>query len=150
VRSARPTRLQPRKAAVPRKSAERKSISPRRASATRRESSARNARRAPAARAKQAPFAGSHEAQLRDLEFLIQRRIEDVAQGFVSVASELWIVKDRMAVLEELLAAKGVSAADIDRFEPTGEFKAKLDTARREYARRTVAALFPRGLPKVD
>jgi hypothetical protein len=115
-----------------------------------RKAAPKRAQKRPPQRTQTLPFAGSHEAQLRDLEFLIQRRIEDVAQGFVSLASELWIVKDRMAVLEELLAAKGVSATDIDRFEPSGEFKTKLDAARREYARRTVAALFPRGLPKTD
>jgi hypothetical protein len=84
-----------------------------------------------------------------DQAFLLQRRVEDLAQGYVSMAAELWIVKDRMAVLEHLLEKHGLTTAAIDSLEPSGEFKQQLDAARREFAQRAVAALFPRGLPKV-
>lgn len=97
-----------------------------------------------------APLAGSVAAQQREVEYLVRRRIEDVAQGFVSLASELWIVKDRMAVLEQLLAQHGIPASPIDEFEPGGAFKAQLDQARREFARRVIDGLFPRGMPKAD
>jgi hypothetical protein len=97
-----------------------------------------------------APLAGSPAAQAQEIEFLVRRRIEDLAQGFVSLASELWIVKDRIATLEQVLEEHGIPASRANNYEPAGEFKARLDAARREFARRTVAALFPRGLPKVD
>ena len=86
-----------------------------------------------------------------ELRYLQARRIEDLAQGFVSLTSELWIVKDRLAVLEQVLDRHGIPAPSaVDAYTPEGGFKAKLDAERRAWAQRMIAALFPRGLPKVD
>ena len=91
------------------------------------------------------------ESAANELRYLQARRIEDLAQGFVSLTSELWIVKDRLAVLEQVLDRHGIPAPSaVDAHAPEGEFKAKLDAERRAWAQRMVAALFPRGLPKVD
>lgn len=91
------------------------------------------------------------EPQQHDDPHLLQRRVEDLAQGFVAVTSELWIVKDRLAVLEQVLARHGIDAQrEIDAFEPAGEFKTALDTERRAWAQRMIGALFPRGLPKTE
>jgi hypothetical protein len=82
-------------------------------------------------------------------EFLLRRRIDDLAAAHVSVLAELWILKDRQAVLEEVLARHGlVAAEEVDRFEPDGEFRARLDAERRAWTQRMVGALFRRGLPK--
>ncbi len=88
--------------------------------------------------------------QRGEIEHLVKRRVEDVAQGFVSLASELWIVKDRLSVLEQVLEQHGIPASAVDNFEPSGEFKNKLDAARRAFAQRVVAGLFPRGMPKPE
>lgn len=91
------------------------------------------------------------ESAAQEQRTLQARRIEDLAQGFVSLTSELWIVKDRMAVLEQVLDRHGIPAPSaVESFAPAGEFKSKLDAERRAWAQRMIAALFPRGLPKVD
>jgi hypothetical protein len=108
-------------------------------------------RRPPAAAAPVAGSAAVAERAANELRYLQSRRIEDLAQAFVSLTSELWIVKDRMAVLEQVLDRHGIPAPRaIDAFAPEGEFKAQLDAERRAWAQRMIAALFPRGLPKAD
>ncbi len=91
------------------------------------------------------------DAALREWRYLQSRRLEDIAQAFVSLTSELWIVKDRMAVLEQVLDRHGIPAPRaVEAFTPEGEFKVTLDAERSAWAKRMIAALFPRGLPKVD
>jgi len=86
-----------------------------------------------------------------EIHYLLGRRIEDVATAFVSMAGELWIVKDRLAVLERVLEKHGIPApSSVDRYEPEPEFRASLDAERRAWVRRIVGALFPHGLPKAD
>lgn len=83
-------------------------------------------------------------------DYLRQRRVDDLAGAYVSLLGELWIIKDRQAVLEEVLAGHGIAAADaIERFEPSGEFKQRLDSERQQWVRRMVGALFRKGLPAV-
>lgn len=91
--------------------------------------------------------AGSYEERL----YLLRRRIEDIAQAYVSLASELWIAKDRVFMLEAVLEKHGLPvAAAVDTAAPDGELRKKLDAERRQFAQRAVGALFPTGLPKVD
>jgi hypothetical protein len=83
-------------------------------------------------------------------EYLRQRRVDDLAGAYVSLLGELWIVKDRQAVLEEVLNRNGIAATDaVERFEPGGEFKKRLDVERQEWIRRMIGALFRKGLPAV-
>lgn len=87
-------------------------------------------------------------AALKD--YLRQRRIDDLAGAYISLLGELWIIKDRQAVLEEVLDRNGIVAADaVERFEPGGDFKKRLDAERQEWIRRMVGALFRKGLPVV-
>lgn len=109
----------------------------------------KSAAAAAAEAARAATTAAENEA--KELRYLQSRRIEDIAQAFVSLASELWIVKDRMAVLEQVLDRHGIPAPTaVDAFTPQGEFKDALDAERRAWTQRMVTALFPRGLPKTD
>jgi hypothetical protein len=79
---------------------------------------------------------------------LLRRRIDDLAAAYVSVLGELWILKDRQAVLEQVLARHGIPAPEaVERFEPDGKFKAELDAERQAWVRRMVGALFRKGLP---
>ncbi len=88
---------------------------------------------------------------VQEWRYLQSRRLEDIAQAFVSLTSELWIVKDRMAVLEQVLDRHGIPAPKaVEAFMPEGEFKTTLDAERSAWARRMIAALFPKGLPKVE
>jgi hypothetical protein len=96
-------------------------------------------------------LAGSPTAKAAERDYLLRRRVEDIAQAYVSLLGELWIIKDRQAVLEELLGKRGMITADeVERYEPEGEFKNRLDAERREWIARAVGALFRKGLPKVN
>ncbi len=98
-----------------------------------------------------APSNGAIAPDPAEAHYLLARRTEDVATAFVSMAGELWIVKDRLAVLERVLEKHGIPAPElVDRYEPEPEFKARLDGERRTWVRRIISALFPTGLPKVD
>jgi hypothetical protein len=120
---------------------------------------AKRAARKPAARAAaaSAPAAATAtplqlaERESAEVRYLLGRRVEDVATAFVSMAGELWIVKDRLAVLERVLERHGIPApSSVDRYEPEPQFKERLDAERRAWVRRIVGALFPLGLPKAD
>ena len=87
----------------------------------------------------------------------LDRRNEQVAEAlhdsraYVSVLGELWILKDRQAVLEQVLARHGIPAPEtVEQFEPDGKFKAELDAERQAWARRMVGALFRKSLPPVS
>ena len=55
--------------------------------------------------------------------------------------SELWILRDRVTVLEKLLEDKGVVArTDINDYAPEGEFAKELDQERERFVRRVAGA----------
>jgi hypothetical protein len=157
ARRARPTRVAKSAAKVIAKTGGKRAGAPgRRVNVGRAAKATRNSPRPPqvvqGASASADPSAVAAAASAaNELRYLQARRIEDLAQGFVSLTSELWIVKDRLAVLEQVLDRHGIPAPSaVDAYTPEGEFKTKLDAERRVWAQRMVAALFPRGLPKVD
>ena len=55
--------------------------------------------------------------------------------------SELWILRDRVTVLEKLLEEKGVVERQaINDYAPEGEFAAELDDERDRFVRRVAGA----------
>ena len=97
------------------------------------------------------PLTGSAAAKKAEGDFLLQRRIDDLAAAYVSLLGELWIVKDRQAVLEQVLARHGIPAPEaVEQLEPDGRFKAELDAERQAWVRRMIGALFRKGLPPVS
>ena len=55
--------------------------------------------------------------------------------------SELWILRDRVTILEKLLEEKGVVArADLNDYAPEGEFAEELDRERYRFVRRVAGA----------
>lgn len=55
--------------------------------------------------------------------------------------SELWILRDRVTVLEKMLEDKGVVLRkDIDDFVPEDEFEAELEEERDRFVRRVAGA----------
>ena len=84
-------------------------------------------------------------------QYLLGRRIEDVAAAFVSMTQEVWVVKDRLAVLEHVLEKHGIPAPQlVDTLAPEPTLQTQLAAARRAWVERMIGALFPHGLPKVD
>ncbi|MFK7830449.1 MAG: hypothetical protein AB8B57_11795 [Congregibacter sp.] len=69
--------------------------------------------------------------------------VDQLARQNVQLITELWIVKDRLAVLENLLAEKGVLTGDeVDAATPNEQLEATLDAERESYIKRIL------GLPE--
>ena len=64
-----------------------------------------------------------HNLQADDLDRL--------GQALITLAKELWVVKDRVRILEATLAEAGVIVPDaVDRFQPDAELSESLATDR--------------------
>lgn len=60
--------------------------------------------------------------------------------AFLGMAREIWVLKDRQRVLEELLAAHGIIAPDaVSSFQPDALLQAQLDADCRAYIDRLLA-----------
>src|ERR1700712_422212 len=63
--------------------------------------------------------------------YLNENNIDDLARMLTSLVSEVWIMRDRMAVMEKMLGEKvGVTSKEIDDFIPTPDFSAELEVLR--------------------
>lgn len=81
-------------------------------------------------------FAADHPVYLDRPEHL-----DGLFNALMEVASEVWVLRDRFAVLEHLLAERGsVTREDLDLFRPEGELAARLDAERRAYLGRVMEA----------
>lgn len=70
-------------------------------------------------------------------------QIDALLRMNTELLSELWIVRDRMMVLEYMLEQQkqsGISRAAIDEFDPPPSFEAELQTERDAMVRRVVGA----------
>jgi hypothetical protein len=77
--------------------------------------------------------------------------IDEILRMNTELLAELWIVKDRLLVLEKVLCEKlGVDREEIDRFVPTGEFVAELDREREIMMRKVMQAPFAEDTRTVD
>lgn len=73
-------------------------------------------------------------------------RSDPVAQLALTLARELWVVKDRLMVLETVLSSEGRSIGDlVDRHVPTAASKAAIDAERSRFIGEILAALEPPG-----
>ena len=80
---------------------------------------ARTTVRTRSARQRAVPLTGTAADQANRQRFMAHQRVDDLAQAFVSVTAEMWIVKDRLAVLEQVLAKHGIPApAASNRLSP--------------------------------
>jgi hypothetical protein len=60
--------------------------------------------------------------------------------AFLSMARELWVLKDRQRVLEELLASRGIVAPEaVANYQPDAKLQAQLDAECRAYVDRLLA-----------
>jgi hypothetical protein len=71
--------------------------------------------------------------------YLAADDVDELARQNTQLMTELWIVKDRLALLEQLLADKGVLArGEVDDTQPDETLNAELDRERDRYIRRIV------------
>jgi hypothetical protein len=73
--------------------------------------------------------------------YLHNATIEDVARMVESLTEELWILKDRTLVLEQLLIDKaGLSLDEIETYEPGPELATRLARERQRVIRKVLGA----------
>ena len=67
--------------------------------------------------------------------------MDDLSRMFMALVQEVWILRDRVAVMEELLTEKGqLSAEAIDDFEASAEFTQRVEAMRDRFAARIIGA----------
>ncbi|MEQ8733387.1 MAG: hypothetical protein RIC29_00560 [Rhodospirillaceae bacterium] len=77
----------------------------------------------------------SSDAYIRD-------RLETITEAYFSLASEVWVVLDRLYCMEEALKISGIDISkDIETLTPDGEYKEKLDQKRTEFVSGVFKAL---------
>jgi len=73
--------------------------------------------------------------------YLSEQNVDDLGRMLLALLSEVWIMRDRMAITEHLLFEKtGISSADIDDYLPTPDFAAKLEALRQRVVTNVVGA----------
>lgn len=72
-------------------------------------------------------------------QYLAAEDVDELARQNTQLMAELWIVKDRLALLEQLLADKGLLATgEVDSTQPSETLGGELDRERERYIRRIV------------
>lgn len=69
-------------------------------------------------------------------------RADPVARLALTLAKELWMLRDRQLVLEHVLSQQGTSVRDlVERHQPDGELAKLLETERSRFVGEVIAAL---------
>ncbi|MBT0668209.1 hypothetical protein HT136_07500 [Novosphingobium profundi] len=77
-----------------------------------------------------------------DRATLVDADVGRVGAAVLALTRELWVLTDRMLVLEEILGQSGIDvAAQIESFQPGPELQARLDTKGKQLVETIVAAL---------
>ena len=75
---------------------------------------------------------------------MLEARIDKLTQALLHVASELWVARDRQAVLEQLLADGGIGASgQIDAYRPDSALAARLEAEREAFVSSVLGYLAP-------
>ncbi|MFT4053401.1 MAG: hypothetical protein QM681_02760 [Novosphingobium sp.] len=65
-----------------------------------------------------------------------------LAAGLITLTREVWVLADRIAVTEEVLARRGIDIrAEIDAFQPDAKFQARLNEMGQRLVAQVVNAL---------
>ncbi|MFI0350817.1 hypothetical protein [Actinomadura sp. 9N407] len=74
--------------------------------------------------------------------------LDGLFSALMEVASEVWVLRDRFAVLEELLDERGsITREDIDAYEPGPDLAERLAAGRRAFLDRLLSAMAQTGEP---
>lgn len=75
-------------------------------------------------------------------QFFGTQGMDEVVGIAMALASELWVVKERLAGLEQMIAATGtLTAQQIESFRPSGAFEKDLAAERAQFLERVFIAL---------
>lgn len=71
-------------------------------------------------------------------------RADPAAQLALTLAKELWLLRDRQIVLEAMLAEKGITSGElIDAWQPTAAVKERLARERKRFLDEVQSAVSP-------
>lgn len=71
-------------------------------------------------------------------------REDRVAQTVLTLAKELWLLRDRQLVLEAVLEERGLVAQElVDAYQPAGAVKERIARERRRFLDEIATALVP-------
>lgn len=68
-------------------------------------------------------------------------RIDDLGEAIIALTREVWVLKDRQAVLEAVLAEEGVAVDRVDRYQPDAAMAQRLSAGRQQLIDNVLAAL---------
>lgn len=74
-------------------------------------------------------------------QFFGERQIDNLGNAVLVLARELWVVKDRLAVMEKVLEKHGIPASEVNSFQPDEAFEAELTQQRQKLIDAVVGAL---------
>lgn len=78
-------------------------------------------------------------------QILAGDQIDDLGAALIALTRELWVVVDRMTMLEVLLAQHGIPVAELDDLQPDAATAALLDTKRERLLHAVMSALKAEG-----
>ncbi|MCG8440966.1 MAG: hypothetical protein MI723_04070 [Caulobacterales bacterium] len=77
-----------------------------------------------------------------DRPTLSETDVAGLGAALLALTQEVWVLTDRLAVMEAVLARRGVDIrADIEAFEPDAEMQAELNARGKALVERVVGAL---------
>jgi hypothetical protein len=77
-------------------------------------------------------------------KFLGPDQVDDLARAVITLAREVWVLRDRQRVLEAVLGEKGIDVAQaVEHYQPSAELQAKLDAERKAFVQGLMHALVP-------
>ena len=69
-------------------------------------------------------------------------QLDQLGEALIALTGEVWILTDRLAVLEAVLAGHGIDAqAEIDHFVPSADLENTLNTKRDKLIGKVLAAI---------
>ncbi len=77
---------------------------------------------------------------------LTPEQLDNLGLAVISLAKELWVVKDRQLIAEAILKQNGL-LGDLDTFQPDTDLAAKLAVERQRFMEDLIAALLEKPPP---
>lgn len=72
---------------------------------------------------------------------LPDHRIDDLGEAIIALTREIWVLKDRQAVLEAVLAEEGIAVERIEHYHPDAAMTESLRAGRQQLIDNVLTAL---------
>ncbi len=84
-------------------------------------------------------MSGSDKTAARRI--LPESRLDDLGEAIIALTREIWVLTDRQAVLEAVLAEQGIDMSKVDSYQPDAAMSAALDARRQRLIDNVLVAL---------